>query len=207
ENEAVLYELAYCYELTDAFQAAVNYFRSFADDHPYSFVGWYNLGNALARLERYDESNEALDLCITIEEGFTSAYFTKARNLLLQGNYMGAVELYQETIAHDGPQAVTFSYIGECYEKMERFEQALIHYDQALALDPNWTDAWIGRGVVKDMQGRTSEAIKDLEVATRLAPENGDAWYYLAQALAREKRYPQAVLAYMRVNELEPQNL
>src|SRR5690606_37662310 len=98
-------------------------------------------------------------------------------------------------------------YIGECYEKMERFEQALIHYDQALALDPNWTDAWIGRGVVKDMQGRTSEAIKDLEVATRLAPENGDAWYYLAQALAREKRYPQAVLAYMRVNELEPQNL
>src|SRR5690606_19333788 len=114
ENEAVLYELAYCYELTDAFQAAVNYFRSFTDDHPYSFVGWYNLGNALARLERYDESNEALDLCITIEERFTSAYFTKARNLLLQGNYMGAVELYQETIAHDGPQAVTFSYIGEC---------------------------------------------------------------------------------------------
>src|SRR5690606_37926978 len=71
ENEAVLYELAYCYELTDAFQAAVNYFRSFTDDHPYSFVGWYNLRNALARLERYDESNEALDLCITIEEGFT----------------------------------------------------------------------------------------------------------------------------------------
>lgn len=207
ENEAVLYELAYCYELTDAFQAAENYFRSFTDDHPYSFVGWYNLGNALARLERYDESNEALDLCITIEEGFTSAYFTKARNLLLQGNYMGAVELYQETIAHDGPQAVTFSYIGECYEKMERFEQALIHYDQALALDPNWTDAWIGRGVVKDMQGRTSEAIKDLEVATRLAPENGDAWYYLAQALAREKRYPQSVMAYKRVNDLEPQNL
>ncbi len=207
ENEAVLYELAYCYDLQDAHEAAATFFRGFTDDHPYSFVGWYNLGNALARLDRLEESNEALDLCMTIEEEFTSAYFSKARNLLVQGDHQGAVELYQETIAHDGPQAVTFSYIGECYEKMERFEQALIHYDQALALDPNWTDAWIGRGVVKDMQGRTAEAIKDLEVATRLAPDNSDGWHCLAQALAHAERFPEATAAYERVHRLEPQNL
>ncbi len=207
ENEAVLYELAYCYDLADAHQASVAYFREFTNEHPYSFVGWYNLGNALARLERLEESNEALELCLAIEEGFTSAYFSKARNLLVMGNYEAAIECYRETIEQDGPQAITFSYIGECFEKMERFEQALIHYDQALALDPNWTDAWIGRGVVKDMQGRTQEAVKDLEVATRLAPENGDAWYYQANTLARAKRYEEALAAFVRLNTLEPGNL
>ncbi|HOZ39827.1 MAG TPA: tetratricopeptide repeat protein, partial [Flavobacteriales bacterium] len=120
ENEAVLYELSYCYELADAHQAAVAYFREFTNEHPYAFVAWYNLGAALARLERLEESNEALDLCMAIDDRFTSAYFAKARNMLLQGRYEDAVECYNETISIDGPQAVTFSYIGECFEKMER---------------------------------------------------------------------------------------
>lgn len=207
ENEAVLYELAYCFDLADGHQAAVAFFRQFTNDHPYAFVAWYNLGNALARLERLPESNEALEYAIAIDEKFSSAYFSKARNLLVAGDFQAAIDCYEETIAHDGPQAITFSYVGECYEKMERFEQALIHYDQALALDPNWVDAWIGRGVVKDVQGRLPESIKDLEVATRLAPEHGDAWFYLANALGRSDRYEEALAAYSKLNGLEPESL
>lgn len=207
ENEAVLYELAYCYEITDAHQAAVAFFREFTNEHPYSFVAWYNLGNALARLDRLEESIEALDYCLAIEERFTSAHFSKARNLLVQGNYQQAIDCYLETIELDGAQAITFSYIGECYEKMERYEQALIHYDQALALDPNWVDAWIGRGVVKDVQGRLPESLRDLENAVRLAPEHGDGWFYLANALARSLKYEEAFAAYTKLNSLEPENL
>jgi tetratricopeptide (TPR) repeat protein len=207
ENEAVLYELAYCYEMGDAHQEAVAFFREFTNEHPYSFVAWYNLGNALARLERLEESIEALELCLAIEERFTSAQFSKARNLLVLGRYYEAIECYRETIDHDGPQAVTFSYIGECFEKLEQYEQALIHYDQSLALDANWVDAWIGRGVVKDVQGRHKEAAKDLEVATRLAPEVGDAWFYYANVLARLERYDEALASYTRLNGLEPENL
>jgi tetratricopeptide (TPR) repeat protein len=207
ENEAALYELAYCFEATDAHQVAVAYFRQFTNEHPYSYVAWYSLGNALARLDRLAESNEALELCLAIEENFTSALFSKARNLLLIGDYQAAIDCYQETLANEGPQAVTFSYIGECYEKMERYEQALIHYDQALALDPNWVDAWIGRGVVKDIQGRLQESVKDLEVAVKLAPEHSDAWYYYASALGHSERYEDALAAFARLNALEPESL
>jgi tetratricopeptide (TPR) repeat protein len=207
ENEAVLYELAYCYDLADAQRSAVSYFRQFTNDHPYSFVAWYNLGNALARLDRLDESIEALDFCLAIEERFTSAHFSKARNLLVQGKFQDAIECYQETIEFDGPQAITFSYIGECYEKMENPQQALIHYDQAIALDPNWVDAWIGRGVVKDMQDRPLEAVKDLEHAVKLASEHSDGWFYLANAYARCERYDEAFQAYTKMNALEPENL
>lgn len=207
ENEAAMYELAYCYDLHDAHQASVAYFREFTNEHPYAFVAWFNLGNSLARLDRLEESNEALDYCLAIEERFTSASFSKARNQLVQADYKGAIETYQETIEHDGPQAITFSYIGECYEKMEHYEQALIHYDQSIALDPNWVDAWIGRGVVKDMQGRMPEAIKDLEIATRLAPEHGDAWFFYANSLARAEQYEKALAAYTKLNALEPESL
>jgi tetratricopeptide (TPR) repeat protein len=207
ENEGVLHELAHCWERMGADQVAVAFFRQFTNEHPYSFVAWYNLGNALSRLDRLDESNEAIDLCLAINDSFTSALFTKARNLLLTGQYGGAIVCYEEAMAIEGPQAVAFSYIGECFEKLERFEQALIHYDQAIALDPNWVDAWIGRGVVKDVQGRLTEAIKDLETAVRLAPNSSDAWYYYANALGRSARYDDSRAAYTRLNGLEPENL
>ena len=88
-----------------------------------------------------------------------------------------------------------------------RYEQALIHYDQALALDPNWVDAWIGRGVVRDFQGKLPEAIKDLENAVRIAPDSGDGWFYLGNVLARAERFPEAVEAYEKLNGMEPESL
>lgn len=207
ENEGVLHELAHCMERLGADQAAVAFFRQFTNEHPYSFVAWFNLGNALSRLDRLDESNEAIDYCLAINDTFTSALFTKARNLLLKGEYSGAIACYEEAMSIEGPQAVAFSYIGECYEKLEQLEQALIHYDQAIALDPNWVDAWVGRGVVKDIQGRLNESIKDLETAVRLAPSSSDAWYYYANALGRSGRYDDSRAAYARLNGLEPENL
>lgn len=207
ENEAALYELAHCFDLSDAQQASVTYFKEFTNEHPYSFVAWFNLGNALSQLERHEESNEALDLCLAIDDGFSSALYSKARNYLMMGQYQEAVTCYEEVLRIDGAHALTFSYIGECYEKMERFEQAMIHYDQAIALDPNWIDAWIGRGVVNDMQGRFSEAVRDLLVAVKLQPDHADAWYYLANALGRAERYEEALEAYARLHALDPGNI
>lgn len=207
ENEAVLYELAYCFDISDAQQAAISFFRQFTNEHPYSFVSWYNLGNALARLDRLEESIEALDLCLAIEERFTSAYYSKARGLLLLGRYQEAVDCYRETLTFDGPQAITFSYIGECFEKMEQYEEALEHYDRSIDMDPSWVDAWIGRGVVKDMQGRPMEAIADLENAVRMSPDSGDAWFYLANTLGRAGFYERSFAAYTKLNTLEPENV
>jgi tetratricopeptide (TPR) repeat protein len=207
ENEAVLHELAYCFDLAGADEASVAYFKEFTNDQPYSAVGWYSLGNVLSKLERMDESNEALDLALAIDERFTSAYFSRARNMLIAGDYENAIACYEETLVFDGPQAITFSFIGECYEKMERYEQALIHYDQSIHLDPTWVDAWIGRGVVKDVLNRLPEAIRDLENATRIAPDNPDAWYYYANALARSERFADALLSYTRLNTIEPASL
>lgn len=207
ENEAVLYELAYCYDLANGDEACIAYFTAFVDEHPYSSVSWYNLGNVYAKLERYEESEHALDLALAIDDRFSSAWFSKARNLLLASRYEEAIACYEETLAFDGPQAITFSFIGECHEKMEQFAQAIVSYDQAIAIDPEWVDAWIGRGVVMDMQGRVKEAVVSLRQAVIVAPENPDALYYYAAALVRLKDYKTAMEVYVKLNLIEPQSL
>jgi len=68
-------------------------------------------------------------------------------------------------------------------------------------------EAGIGRGVVKDILNRLPEAVRDLENATRIAPENPDSWYYYANSLARSERYPDALRSYEKLNTIEPQSL
>ena len=52
---------------------------------------------------------------MAIDERFSSAWFSKARNLLLASRYEEAIVCYEETLAFDGPQPITYSFIGECY--------------------------------------------------------------------------------------------
>lgn len=207
ENEAVLYELAYCYDIAQADEASVSFFRNFINEQPYSSVAWYNLGNVLSKLERYDESNEALDYALVIDERFSSAWFSKARNLLIAGKYAEAVACYEETITFDGPQAITYSFIGECYEKMEQYDQALINYDQSIALDPEWVEAWVGRGVVKDLQDRVHEALVSLRQALMIAPDHPDALHFYALLLIRIENYDEAFKQFNKLHQVEPQNL
>jgi len=49
--------------------------------------------------------------------------------------------------------------------------------------------------------------VKDLEVATRLAPELGDAWFFFANVLGRAERFDEALAAYTKLNTLEPESL
>ena len=207
ENEAVLYELSYCFDISGKNQDAITYFKAFLDQHPYSFVSWYNLGNALGRENKFEESCEAHDYCLAINDRFSSALMSKAINLLRIRRYKEAIECYQEHISIEGAQAITFSYIGECYEKLENHNKAMLNYDQAIALDPRWTDAYVGRGIVKDLLGKPTGAIADLEMALKIDPENNDALYYMANSLGRAQRYDEAFSTYSKLNKLEPENL
>jgi hypothetical protein len=53
ENEAVLHELAYCYDLAGPTRLPSCISRRTPTTIPTAAVGWYNLGNVLAKLDRY----------------------------------------------------------------------------------------------------------------------------------------------------------
>ena len=55
-------------------------------------------------------------------------------------------------------------------------EEAVRYYDQALALDPDFTTAWIAKGVALHNLGSDEEAIGCLDHALALEPYNAGAW-------------------------------
>ena len=46
ENETLLYEIAFCFEMAGLPAVCAIYFQQFIDEHPYSFAAWQNWFNA-----------------------------------------------------------------------------------------------------------------------------------------------------------------
>jgi tetratricopeptide (TPR) repeat protein len=110
---------------------------------------------------------------------------------------------------------------GLCLARMERREEALRCYDQALALEPNFGPGWFNRGWVLERMGETAEAARSYAKAAEINPENAQAWANLAaldarrgdaeavsehaeRALAAQPGHPTAVLALADSDVFEP---
>lgn len=201
-NEAALYEIAYCYDLTKQFDKAIEFYNKYIESHPYSFTAWYNLGNTYCKTENFEKAVWAYDYCIIINDKFSSAYFNMGNALGNLGRHQEAIESYLKCIDIDGNDAITFNYIGECYEKLENFDKALDYYNKSIELNNDIADPWLGIGIIKDLQGKTSESINFFKKATELQEENYDYWHVLAEAYEKMELFPEAVEAYEKVIEL-----
>ena len=68
--------------------------------------------------------------------------------------------------------------LGEIYYEDERFQKAILCYDQLLEFDPEDPHSWFFRGSSKYFLNQYEVAIKDLDRAILLDPEYFDGWYF-----------------------------
>ena len=97
--------------------------------------------------------------------------------------------------------------MGECYEKIGDFKKALIFYEKSLEIDDSQSDAWLGIGVVRDLNNQTLDALKFIEKAINLDPENPEYWYIFAEFLSKLGKITEAEDAFKKVVELDPGNI
>jgi tetratricopeptide (TPR) repeat protein len=206
ENETALYELAYCYEMAGKLEECVHYYRKFIDEYPYSFPSWYNLGNVYQKLELLEDSIDAYDYCLAIQDDFTPAMFNKAHALVKMERYHLAIKAYQETLDFEPPQAATFCYIGECYERMDKLDQAEKFYKLSIEEDAHFSDAYVGLGVVADLRGETEKGMPFLERALELESENVEFHLLFGAALKKLNRHKEADESYLQALALEKDN-
>ena len=87
---------------------------------------------------------------------------------------------------------------------LERYDEALADYNQALELRPDYPEALTNRGVTHDDLERYDEALADYNQALELRPDYPDALTNRGVAYRKLERYQEALADYNRALELIP---
>ena len=90
--------------------------------------------------------------------------------------------------------------------ELNKFNKAIICFEKALELDPNYTDALDGKANSLKNLKRYEEAILLYDRSIELDSKNSFAYYNKGYCLYETKRYKEADLCFKILRELSPES-
>jgi serine/threonine protein kinase len=135
------------------------------------------------------------------------AELANAKALFQNKDYAKAASICESIIKkHPDDPSVHF-LLGASRQKMQRNQEALVSYQQAVALDPTMDKAWQQIGFIyrdrMDYQNAESAFIK----ATEIDSGSGASWQGLADTYMIMQDYDKALSAYEKLLRIEPGNV
>lgn len=85
-------------------------------------------------------------------------------------------------------------------------DQALGKFNEVLAMDPEFTEAYFSRGLVFTLKGQDPAAVADFTRALQLAPERADIYYNRGVALTRLGQHDRALADFSKALEISPRS-
>ena len=139
-----------------------------------NFIAQNNLGGALLLLGKPDEAYPHFQAAAEINPNDPMSHSNLGAYLQEHGKLTEAIEQYDRTISltsDAGLLAATYANLGTAYRKLGEDEKARESYDQALRLNPNQSNAYLGLGQLLEKQNQLDDAIRQLFEIGRAAPD------------------------------------
>ena len=131
----------------------------------------------------------------------------KAAEMLEEGEYGPALEVYEEIIRQDPEDVDAWMNRGEVLTLLRRVDDAAASYERVLALDPDHRGARAELANLLFEQGDYGGAAANLQELLRSAPDEVDHWLKRAAVLLAEGQATESTLVYNAVLEGDPGNL
>jgi len=145
--------------------------------------------------------------------------FNEGNTLTMSGNYSGAVAVYTRAVSLEPAYFEAWNGMADALNRNGQFNDALAASNRSLEIQPVYVNGWINRGQIlynigyryEDVEHNMvkadalyAEQLHAFETAVSLAPDNAEAWFNEAYALAGMKRYDEAIAAFDRVKAIDP---
>ncbi len=182
------------------------------------------LGDALTKLERYEEAIVAYRKAIETNPNFSEPYLKLAEILVKLERWKEAAPIYRkiielipnfkqipEIVANlDRPspapiatqQQVTIAKLHQ--QAIQKNPDRLVNYYAAIDFQPQNSNLYLGLGNALAKKGYFDKAIVVYRMALQINPAFGDVYYNLAQILTHSERYPEAVECWQKFRQIQP---
>ena len=111
-----------------------------------------------------------------------------------------------ERLVHQKPDsAAAESNLAVVLGQMGRVGDALAHFGHAIELDASFVDARFNRAQLLESRGQSKAALDEWRNIVRLAPAHKVAWYRMGHVLGVLGRRQEAIAAFERAIEIDPE--
>ncbi|MGQ9730994.1 MAG: tetratricopeptide repeat protein [Candidatus Zipacnadales bacterium] len=165
---------------------------------------WVAKGASLAQLGKLEESLEAFDRAIQLDQELPQAWTGKAESLRTLGRYREALVCCYRALSRDPRSLVAYNIRGLCYAALGEHDRALEDFDRAIAIDPNQREVWHNRGLSLEAKGNYDGAIECFDRVLAFEPRTPQSLLSKALCLLAKGDYQAAVEVCELLLEIDP---
>ena len=94
--------------------------------------------------------------------------------------------------------------MGNALKEQGKLEEAIEAYNKALAIKPDYAEAYNNMGNALKEQGKLEEAIEAYNKALAIKPDYAEAYYNMGNALKEQGKLEEAIEAYNKALAIKP---
>jgi tetratricopeptide (TPR) repeat protein len=156
--------------------------------------------------EKASEALKAFEKALKLLPDNPDILRDKAIALRVLGHTEEELDCYRKISAFSKDEWAVWLRMGDLQLELGDFKQADLSYKTALELKDNLVPAFIRRAIALAMGEQYSDALKSAETATKLEPENAEAWLIFGDVNLRAGKHRSAMKALKKASELDPTN-
>ena len=165
-----------------------------------------NFGSALAEVGETQLAEQHLERAVQLAPDIADPHYNLAVLMQKQGRWQESEREYRQTMERSVDpmeKAQAHNNLGALYLQLNAVPAAQKEFTEAIALNPNEVNSYLGRGILEQRVANFPAAIADFTAASKLRP--GPAVYFwLGQAFEGAGDYNQAQNAYQAALQMAP---
>ncbi|MBF0473083.1 MAG: tetratricopeptide repeat protein [Nitrospirae bacterium] len=164
------------YVVSGNYKQALEEFNNAIENNPKLAIAYYNRGIVYSRLGDNNGAIKDFKMAASLGDKFAKDYL-KMQDSSFADNQPEQVNTRSQQINTLSVQKVVDLYSqGLSYFKKNNYIEAIKYFNTAIEADPQYVDAYVGRGAAYDKVNNHEQAIEDIKTAASLGHKGSQDW-------------------------------